>query len=121
MGKEKYRIECADFLAGVGYGISQRVNFLLKEAEIARMLEKMLSNYLKNTIDSNLWISRFNAKELGQDAFYIYLNHNYGSYIVGEGKILEKRIKIRKRNESPKSVIQQLKDFFKHLGFTIEE
>lgn len=133
----KYEINCgSEVLSGLVEGFVRDTNFLLKEVEILEGIERILSKFISNSIkelDSesqrgDVWLSRFDAREKGQDAFYIQFSPapeeekvRFIQITIAEGRFLTKEIRFFedcwKFPYIEEKVMSLLKKIFTKFGF----
>ena len=127
-------------LPGLVEGLVRDTNYLLKEVVILERIVDCLSKLIRASVAElnpsaqrgTVWISRFNAREEGQDAFYIEFSptekeqaneFRYVSCAIAEGRFLSKKIRFRQRSDYPDYVTREfipfLKKFFKNFEFEI--
>lgn len=123
--------------------LTKDINYFLKETEILESIEGIISDFISNSIKGlngktkrgNVWLNRFNARESGQDAFYIEFNPTeeeqekvrFVQAVVAEGRFLTKEIIFREKSgyfqdDLPyfgKETIPFLKNIFMKFGFKI--
>jgi len=116
------------------------INRFLKEIEILETIEQALSEFIaKSTAELNqeaerghVWLNRFNAREKGQDAFFIQFSPTakeqtkvrFVQTAIGEGRFLTKEIRFSKDScyqlsYIKKEVVPLLKSIFTKFGFKI--
>ena len=128
-------------LPGLIERFARDINYILKEVEILEATEQALSEFISNSVEElnqdnsrgHVWLNRFNARQRGQDAFYIQFNPTSAekarvSFIqtaIGEGRLLSKKIRFFDRDccwQLPyieKEVIPFLESIFTKFGFEI--
>lgn len=126
---------------GTYENLMRGMNHFVKEGEILESLERSLSNFLKNSVSNELdikddrigkiFLSRFNARHLGQSFFYIEFNPSvfekirYVQKPIAQGDMLEKKItffQTDKYEDPPylkEIIIPHLKKIFTDFNYEI--
>jgi len=130
-------------LRGLVERFARDANYFLRESEILEEIEHSLSHLISKSIEElnpevqrgQVWLCRFNAREKGQDAFYVQFNPSrqeqtkvrFVQTAIAEGRFLTKEIRFFKRDICislpyiEQEFIPFLKAFFTKLGFKVLE